>query len=137
MSDKRKPLPFEPNRSQDKQTVGSSRSSGTAAIPKAVANRMARRVAVFTGLPTMASMGVFVGSYILVTRGISDIAPGLTLAVSGGFFLIGLAGLSYGVLSASWEPDNGSMLGFENIGTNLQRMRQSIRAQKQPKTNSR
>ena len=79
-------------------------------------------------------MGVFVGSYVLVTRGISDISPGLTLAVSGGFFLIGLAGLSYGVLSASWEPENGSLLGLENISTNIQRMRESIRAQKQEKS---
>jgi hypothetical protein len=134
MSDRRKPIPFEPNRSSDKSAGSARGTTGTAAIPKAVANRMARRVAVFTGLPTMASMGVFVGSYVLVTRGISDISPGLTLAVSGGFFLIGLAGLSYGVLSASWEPENGSLLGLENISTNIQRMRESIRAQKQEKS---
>ena len=134
MSDKRKPLPFEPIRSQDKSTDSNSRATETAAIPKVVANRMARRVAVFTGLPTMASMGVFVGSYVLVTRGIRDIAPGLTLAVSGGLFLLGLAGLSYGVLTASWEPQPGSLLGLENFKPNVQRMRDSIRAQKQSKS---
>ena len=134
MSDRRKPIPFEPNRSADKSAGTGRGTTGTAAIPKPVANRMARRVAVFTGLPTMASMGVFVGSYVMVTRGISDIPPGLTLAVSGGFFLLGLAGLSFGVLSASWEPENGSLLGFENISTNIQRMRESIRAQKQDKS---
>ena len=102
MSDRRKPIPFEPNRSSDKSAGSARGTTGTAAIPKAVANRMARRGAVFTGLPTMASRGGFVGSY--------------------------------GVLSASWEPENGSLLGMENISTNIQRMRESIRAQKQDKS---
>ena len=100
------------------------------AIPRYVADRMARRVAVFTGLPTIAGMGVFVGSYLLITRGVADIAPGLTLATSGAFFLLGLVGLSFGVLSSSWDPDPGSVLGFENLKPNLQRMRETIRAAK-------
>ena len=79
-------------------------------------------------------MGVFVLSYVLMTRGIADIAPGVTLATSGFFFLLGLAGLSYGVLSASWENDNGTLLGLENVKPNLQRMKESIRAQKQSKS---
>ena len=79
-------------------------------------------------------MGVFVLSYVLMTRGIADIAPGVTLATSGFFFLLGLAGLSYGVLSASWEDDNGTLLGLENVKPNLQRMKESIRAQKQSKS---
>ncbi len=95
---------------------------------------MARRVAIFTGLPSLAGMGVFVLSYVLMTRGIADIAPGVTLAGSGFFFLLGLAGLSYGVLSASWEKNNGSLLGLENVKPNLQRMRESIRAQKESKS---
>ena len=92
---------------------------------------MARRVAVFTGLPSLAGMGVFVLSYVLVTRGIADIPPGVTLTGSGALFLLGLAGLSFGVLTTSWEPQPGSLLGLENLRPNLQRMRQSIRAQKE------
>ena len=137
MADQRKPLPFEPRRSVDAAdpTKGAARSRTTSQpIPKAVANRMARRVAVFTGLPSFAGMGVFVLSYVLMTRGIADIAPGVTLATSGFFFLLGLAGLSYGVLSASWEDDNGTLLGLENVKPNLQRMKESIRAQKQSKS---
>ena len=98
-----------------------------------MADRMARRVAIFTGLPTVAGMGVFVGSYLLITRGIADIAPGLTLATSGGFFLLGLVGLSFGVLSSSWDPQPGSILGFENLKPNIQRMRESIRSSKDKK----
>ena len=90
----------------------------------------------FTGLPSLAGMGVFVGSYVVVTRGIADIAPGLTLAGSGLFFLLGLVGLSVGVLTASWDPEPGSLLGFENFKPNVQRMRESIRAQKQQQRES-
>ena len=129
MPEQRNALPFEPKGSGK----GSKPASGTPrqeAIPRYVADRMARRVAVFTGLPTVAGMGVFVGSYLLITRGIADIAPGLTLATSGGFFLLGLLGLSFGVLSSSWDPDPGSVLGLENLRPNLQRMKETIRAAK-------
>ena len=131
MGDRRQALPFEPEKPKGASAKSTKTTTSTEAIPKAVANRMARRVAVFTGLPTLASMGVFVGSYVLITQGIAEIPTGTTLAASGLFFLLGLAGLSYGVLSASWEPQNGSLLGFENIKTNLERVRGSIRAQKQ------
>ena len=134
MPDKRSSLPFEPKGSKqvagNKSAKTSSASVRKEAIPRYVADRMARRVAVFTGLPTIAGMGVFVGSYLLITQGVADIAPGLTLATSGGFFLLGLVGLSFGVLSSSWEPDPGSVLGFENLRPNIQRMKETIRASK-------
>ena len=133
MPEDRQSLPFEPKGSR--KGVASGGVSNVAirqeAIPRYVADRMARRVAVFAGLPTVAGMGVFVGSYLLITKGIADIAPGLTLAGSGFFFLLGLAGLSFGVLSSSWDPQPGSLLGLENLKPNIQRMRQSIKAQKQ------
>ena len=133
MPEDRQSLPFEPKGSR--KGVASGGVSDVAvrqeAIPRYVADRMARRVAVFTGLPTVAGMGVFVGSYLLITKEIADIAPGLTLAGSGFFFLLGLAGLSFGVLSSSWDPQPGSLLGLENLKPNIQRMRQSIKAQKQ------
>ena len=133
MPEDRQSLPFEPKASRKKVSSGGVNDVAVRqeAIPRYVADRMARRVAVFTGLPTVAGMGVFVGSYLLITKGIADIAPGLTLAGSGFFFLLGLAGLSFGVLSSSWDPQPGSLLGLENLKPNIQRMRQSIKAQKQ------
>jgi hypothetical protein len=97
-------------------------------IPDAVANRMARRIAIGTGIPTLMSMGVFVGSYLLVSREIADIPSGATLAASGACFFLGLLGLSFGVLSASWEDQPGSLLGTEQIGVNISRLRSSIRS---------
>ena len=71
------------------------------------------RIAIATGLPTLLGMGVFVASYVLVSRHILDLPPSATLLASGGCFLLGLVGLSYGVLSASWEDAPGSLLGTE------------------------
>ena len=135
MADRRNSLPFEPSRSAEgtksKSKRSASKSESSQPIPKAVANRMARRVAIATGIPSIMGMGVFVGSYFLVSRQIMDVPPGVTLLGSGGFFLLGLGGLSYGVLSASWEQHAGTLLGLEHIKPNIQRMRESIRAQKQ------
>ena len=92
---------------------------------------MARRIALATGVPSFLGMVVFVVSYLLVSRNIYDVPPVLTLAVSGGLFLLGVLGLSYGVLSASWEDATGSLLGLEQIGVNITRVRASIRAMRQ------
>jgi hypothetical protein len=97
-------------------------------IPDVVANRMARRIAVASGVPSVLGMGVFVVSYLLVSRQIVDIPPGITLVASGWLFLLGVLGLSYGVLSSSWETEPGSLLGSEQIGLNVGRLRQSLRA---------
>jgi len=97
-------------------------------IPDVVANRMARRIAIGTGIPTVMGMGVFVGSYLLVSRQIFDVPPSATLAASGGCFFLGLLGLSFGVLSASWEEKPGSLLGTEQIGLNISRLRSSVKA---------
>jgi hypothetical protein len=102
-------------------------------IPEAVTNRMARRIAVAMGVPSLLGMASFVVSYLLVSRGILDIPPAITLVTSGGFFLLGLVGLSYGLFSASWESQPGSLLGFEQIGVNISRLKQSL---KQPPTAS-
>jgi hypothetical protein len=89
---------------------------------------MARRIGLATGVPTLLGMLVFVASYFLVSRRLLAIPPVATLGLSGGFFLLGLVGLSYGVLSASWEEAPGSLLGIEQIGLNLNRLKASIKA---------
>ena len=96
------------------------------AIPDHVSKRMVRRVLLLSGVPTLLAMGVFVLSYVLMSRGILRIEPIVTVGVSGVFFVLGLLGLSYGVLSASWDDGPGSPLGLEQFGKNLQRLRASV-----------
>ena len=100
-------------------------------IPKPVANRMARRIAITSGLPTITGMGVFIVSYLIVSRGIAEITPVATLMASAGCFLLGLVGLSYGILSASWEQLPGTVLGLENIQPNIKRMRDAFKGTNQ------
>jgi hypothetical protein len=97
---------------------------------------MARRIAIATGIPTMMGMGVFIGSYLVVSQGLLDIPTGITLVASGGCFLLGLLGLSYGVLSSSWEDGAGTLLGAEQIGVNIGRLRQSVRAMREGSSNN-
>ena len=125
---KQEKVGFSTNNSIPKIEVkNTSESSG---IPKYVANRMARRIAFTTGIPTLSGMGVFIGSYFLISKGIADISPTVTLVSSAICFLVGLLGLSYGILSASWDLNPGSFLGFENIKPNINRMKDAFKSSK-------
>ena len=96
-------------------------------IPKYVADRMARRIFFTAGIPTIMGMSVFIVSYIIVTRNIAEIPPSATIAISALFFLLGLAGLSFGILSASWDKEPGSFFGIENIPMNIQRAKAAFK----------
>ena len=104
-------------------------------IPKHIANRMARRIVFTTGIPTLSGMGVFIGSYFLISKGIAEISPTVTLVSSATCFLVGLLGLSYGILSASWDFTPGTFLGFENIKPNINRMKDAFNSNKKDMTN--
>jgi hypothetical protein len=108
-----------------------AKPTGAQVIPDAVAKRMARRIAIATGIPSVLGMAVIIASYLLVSRGILTIQPVVTLLGSGALFLLGLVGLSYGVISASWEQASGSLLGLEQIPLNIGRIRESVRAMRQ------
>ena len=107
-------------------TVSSTKRSSSG-IPKYVADRMARRIFFTAGIPTILGMSVFVVSYIIVTRNIAEIPPSSTIAISALFFLLGLGGLSFGILSASWDKEPGSFFGIENIPMNIQRAKEAFK----------
>ena len=104
-----------------------SRTKPSSGIPKYVADRMARRIFFTAGIPTIMGMSVFVVSYIIVTRNIAEIPPSSTIAISALFFLLGLGGLSFGILSASWDKEPGSFFGIENIPLNIERAKAAFR----------
>ena len=107
------------------------RRASTQVIPDSVSQRMVRRIALATGIPSVLGMAVIVASYLLVSRQILSIPPVVTLLGSGSFFLLGLVGLSYGVVSASWEESPGTALGVEQIAKNIGRIRDSVRAMRE------
>jgi len=111
----------------EKDTKTNNSKVQSSGIPKYVADRMAKRIFFTAGIPTLLGMSVFVISYIIVTRKIAEIPPSSTIAISALFFLLGLGGLSYGILSASWDRAPGSFLGLENIPLNIQRAKAAFK----------
>ena len=105
----------------------SSKKPSSSGIPKYVADRMARRIFFTAGIPTIMGMSVFVVSYIIVTKNIAEIPPSSTIAISALFFLLGLTGLSFGILSASWDKEPGSFFGIENIPMNIERAKAAFK----------
>ncbi len=92
------------------------------ALPKVVSDRMARRMAVFCGVPTVLGMATLIGGYVAISHGIKP--PGvLVLLLSMGFLGLSVLGLTYGILSASWDEEAaGSKLGIQEFAVNWGRM---------------
>jgi uncharacterized membrane protein len=92
-------------------------------IPDAIGQRMLGRVLIFSGVPTLTGVFVFFISYYVVVNDLYDLPNVVVLLSSLLGFGLGVVGLSYGVLSASWEEDEpGSALGFAEFGINSKRL---------------
>ena len=102
------------------------------AIPQVVSDRMARRMALFCGIPTFLGMATFVVSYIIKSHAWFKLPNSIVLLVSIGFFGLGVLGLTYGILSASWDEEiMGNKLGWQEFKTNWGRMRSAWRSTRQ------
>lgn len=102
------------------------------AIPKDVSNRMVKRVALFSGIPSLLAFGVFPVSYYASMKGLVSLPPFVTLVASVICLGLGLGGISYGVLSASWDEGiEGSVIGFKEFKLNLGRLRESRKAERE------
>lgn len=97
-------------------------------IPDVVSKRMIRRMVTFSGIPTGLGVGTMLGSYYVISQGLLELPNVVVLLSSMGCFGLGVIGLSYGVLSSSWEEaDPGSALGVQEFRTNASRMIQAWR----------
>lgn len=136
-------LPFEPGKNRKKPpknqpaaTEGAEQnrkqppvSVEERVIPEVVSKRMIRRMALLCGLPTTLGIATFIASYVVVTNEWFELPNIAVVLVSMGFFGLGVLGLSYGVISASWDEETpGSVLGFREFATNFGRMRQAWRS---------
>ncbi|HLO87840.1 MAG TPA: PAM68 family protein [Nostocaceae cyanobacterium] len=137
-------LPFEPNKKRQKPVKAKAQpiinpqesskesskdpqkppfSKEEMAIPEVVSKRMIRRVAVFCGVPTALGITILIASYLLVTYAGVKLPPIAVLLANMGFFGLGVLGITYGVLSASWDEERpGTLLGLGEFGTNWGRM---------------
>lgn len=149
-------LPFEPSKKRQKPTKVKPTSAAETikkaekspalkdakkltkeeiAIPKVVSVRMARRMAVFSGTPTFLGVATFFVSYLVVTQGGYKLPNAAVLLTSMGFFGLGVIGITYGILSASWDENAvGSKLGWQEFKVNWGRMVSAWRDTRKKKT---
>jgi len=112
-----------------KKTVNDNRDSG---IPEEVNRRIARRVSIFCGIPTGLGIGTFFVSYILVSKHIVDLPTSAVVLLSMLFLGIGVVGLSYGAISASWDEGRvGSWWGGEEFKKNFGYLTEAWKSQQQ------
>lgn len=98
---------------------------------------MLRRMALFCGIPTLLGLSSFFVSYYVVSHELFKLPNTAVLFGSLGFFGLGIAGLSYGALSASWDESSpGGLLGWREFTTNLGRMQQAWREARQQSKSS-
>ncbi len=84
---------------------------------------MLRRMLAFSGIPTGLGILTFFVSYYLVVNGVVDLPSYFVLLITLGCFGLGVVGLTYGVLSASWDEGRpGNWLGLDEFRTNFGRM---------------
>lgn len=99
-------------------------------IPDVVSKRMLKRMVTFSGLPTGLGIATFPICYLLITQAGLELPNVAVVLVSMGLFGLGVVGLSYGVLSASWdEKQPGSRIGWQEFKLNFGRMTSSWRGQ--------
>ncbi len=130
-------LPFEPQQKKKKSlkqpplksqaTISAAEpenaeNASLKSIPEAVSKRMARRMAIFSGIPTALGMSSFFIFYWLVSQGQVKIPSAVVGAVSIGLFGLGVLGLSYGIFSASWQEERiGGWWGWKEFKVNFGR----------------
>lgn len=106
------------------------------AIPEVVSQRMVSRMVILSGIPLVMAIGTFVGSYFIVTNELFPLPNTAVVLVSMGCFGLSVVGLSYGVLSASWdENETGSLVGWREFQVNFGRMVDAWKANRQQKSN--
>lgn len=108
--------------SRSPKPVSKPKRSKADGIPEVVSQRMMRRIAWSSGVPSLLGISTFIASYLAVSHDI-PLPTYAVLLVSLGWFGLGVLGVSYGVMSASWDEESpGTVLGVTELQTNWGRM---------------
>jgi len=103
-------------------------------IPPEVNKRLVRRAALFSGIPTSLGFITFIVSYIVVVKKWADLPNSAVVLVSMGFLGIGVLGLSYGAISASWDENReGHWWGWQEFKQNFGYLKAAWKAQREEK----
>jgi hypothetical protein len=134
-------IPFEPAGKGKKKKIEKQSSQPTAPvsesnlqIPAEVNSRIVRRMALFCGIPTSCGFATFIASYAIVINHWFELPNTVVVLASMAFMGLGVLGLSYGALSASWEEGRlGSWFGWQEFQQNFATLREAWKSQRQRK----
>ncbi|KAL3927150.1 MAG: hypothetical protein SGBAC_013196 [Bacillariaceae sp.] len=102
------------------------------AIPEKVAQRMGSRMLPFVGIPLFGSMAAFVGFWYMATYRDMEFQPALVAASTIAFLAIGLVGITYSIVSTSWDEDReGSLLGTDEFSKNVNNIKEGLSRSKE------
>ncbi|KMT18585.1 hypothetical protein BVRB_2g027170 [Beta vulgaris subsp. vulgaris] len=88
-------------------------------IPEIVTNRMIKRMGFSVGIPLFIGLAFFPLFYYLKVGLKIDVPTWVPFIVSFIFFGTALLGVSYGIVSSSWDPlREGSLLGWQEAQKN-------------------
>lgn len=120
-----------PNSQSSKGSTSKSAKRDSLGIPDEVNRRIVRRAALFCGVPTGMGIATFVISYFIVTKHIFELPTSAVVLVSMLFLGLGVLGLSYGAISASWDEGRvGTWWGSEEFKKNFGYLTEAWKAQK-------
>ncbi len=123
--------------SQKPEKQNQEQSSVSSGIPPEVNKRLLRRAALFSGIPTSLGFITFIVSYIVVVKKWAELPNSAVVLVSMGFLGIGVLGLSYGPISASWDENReGNWWGWQEFKQNFGYLRDAWKAQRAEKLSS-
>jgi len=122
-------LAVEAKREERKEVQEVLKENPTAGvIPDKVAQRMLFRMLPLAGVPIFGGIALFVYFYLSATKGDVEFQPTVVAYATTAPWLLGLAGLTFGILSSSWDEDReGSFLGFDEVQLNLGRVLDGLR----------
>lgn len=86
---------------EEEELLASDPSVG--AVPELVANRMLGRIVVFFGIPVFGGLAIFVTAFFASKYYDLTIPPVVIAYATQVPFILGLAGISYAILSSSWD----------------------------------
>lgn len=110
-------------------TKPTNRQDESLVIPKEVSNRTLGRVLLFSGVPIVFAMATYFVAALAARSGhpFPNVA---VLLVSLGFFGVSVVGITYGYLSASWDPaERGSFIGISEFKQNSARILAALKAE--------
>lgn len=96
------------------------------AVPELVANRMITRIAALAGIPVFGGLTIFVGAFFYSKKYDVVVQPSIVAYATQLPFILGLIGITYGILSSSWDEEPGSLLGFKEAQLNFGRIKEGL-----------